>query len=478
MKNICPALALILLFFGSGCSPFAPEAGLPLPAGIPREFEGEEKAKDADAFIMYSRSDIKTGKWWNGFESRELNNLIDGAINGNFSVKEARARMLQARYQAVKAGAAAYPQGSLEAGLAHIEQENEALLANSLDEWSFGLTAGYELDLWGRIQAVIRGEEIGIQASREDLKTAMMSITGQVTESWIQLISLRKQQDLFKRQLRLQKQLLQLITKRFPLARSTALDIYQQQQAIERIEEALIPLKSREKILKRRIALLLGKSSLEDSKLTADNFPILSDIPRPGLPADLLAARPDIIAAGLRLKAAEWEIAAARADRLPALQLTASHTYSSDQLDSIFDSWLTNLAANLAGPVFDGGRRRAEVARARAEAEERLAVYYRTVFAAVKEVEDALTEEKRYRDTIESLEEQLDLAEKTIREARSRYLNAGGDFLNVLREELNILQVKQDLITAREDMIISRIQLHLALGGDWVDAYAAEAVAG
>ncbi len=303
----------------------------------------------------------------------------------------------------------------------------------------------------------------------EDLQTALMSVTGQIAEDWLSLISTRRQQQLFKEQIGLQKELLHLITLRFSLAKSTALDIYQQRQAIERIEAALIPLASKEENLKRQLALLLGRATLEDKRLSADQFPALPELPAVGLPADLLAARPDIRAAGLRLQASRWQIAAARADRLPALRLTASAAYNSDQFNTLFDNWLRNLAANLVMPVFDGERRQNEVKRRIGGCRRRTCrLWPNRVYCHSRDRGRFDRRKGATRDPCQP-EAAMELSERTIREARRRYLNGNSDFLNVLREELNAVQVRQQLIIAEEQMLRARVRLHEALGGTWTE---------
>ena len=460
MTNMRPSvLCIFFITTLSACAIFKPEGPAPpIPSNLPAQFS------------MYSEKTDHPVRWWQDFNSDELNGLIKEAITKNFSIKEAWARLEQASYTAMKTGAALYPKVSYEASRTYFERNNNSQAQVNSRDWSLGLSASYEVDLWGRVRAEKKSSYLLAQASEEDLKTAVMTVTGQIAELWIRLISNKKQQELFNRQLELQKQLLYLIKSRFPLAKSTALDIYQQQQSIEVIEASLIPLASDEGLIKRQLAFLLGKASMDDKKLIRD-FPDIPRIPALGLPADLLAARPDIRSAGLRLKSAEWEIAAARADRLPSLQLTAAHTYSSNEISSIFDNWLRNLAVNLAGPVFDGRQRRMEVERIRALADERLASYAKTVFAAIKEVEDSLADEQQYSRTMDSLKRQLLLSERTMREAKRRYLNGSSDFLNVLREQLNILMVRQNIITAEERMLIARINLYRALGGSWVNEY-------
>lgn len=414
--------------------------------------------------------DLST-EWWKDLRSEELNNLMAEAVNENFTVREAYARLSQARYAALKAGAAQWPTVSANAGATHTTSRSDTTKNLDNDAWSLGLSANYEIDLWGRIQAEKKGEALLATASAEDAKAALLSVSGQIAENWISLISTRQQQQLFQRQIELQRELLQLILLRFPLAKATALDIYQQQQSIEKLEAALIPIKSKENTIKRQLAFLLGKANIDPEQIQSERFPPLSELPGVGLPSQLLEQRPDILAAGLRLAAGQQDISVARAELLPTLKLTASHTFSSGGLSSLFDNWLRNLAANLVAPLLDGKRRHNELERVKAIVEERLAIYGRTVFTAIREVEDALADEKQYRDSIASLNRQQELSDRTIREARSRYLNGSSNFLNVLREELNVLQVEQDLITTEEKMLAARVRLHKALGGSWMNRY-------
>ncbi|MDD5760305.1 MAG: efflux transporter outer membrane subunit, partial [Desulfobulbaceae bacterium] len=379
----------------------------------------------------------RSTEWWRDLGSVELNTLMANALNDNFSVREAYARLTQAHYTALKAGAAEWPTLSANAGVGHTDSRSTTTPDLNTDNWLLGFSASYEVDLWGRVQAEKARESLLANASAADAKAALLSVSGQIAENWIALISTRRQQHLFEQQLTLQQELLHLILLRFPLAKATALDIYQQQQFIEKIKASLIPLTSKEKTLKRQLAFLLGKASIDNTQLQADAFPALPQLPGVGLPSDLLIQRPDVLAAGLRLAASQQDISVAKADLLPSLKLTASNTYSSNVLSSLFDNWLRNLAANMVVPLLDGNRRQNEVERTKALVEERLAIYGRTVFSAIREVEDALGDEQQQNDSITSLKLQQELSNVTIREARRRYMNGNSDFTNVLRSELN-----------------------------------------
>ena len=464
MKRLLAVLFLILVV--PACTMLQPAVtDKPLPEDFPSEFS------------LYSETADHDIAWWKTFQSRELDLLMQKSLPENFTVLEARARLDQARYAALKAGAYYYPELGFSSALGHQKMKEDGRSQVSNDEWLLGLNVAYEVDLWGRVRALKRSETEKYAASKEDLKTALMSVSGAVAENWIELIENRRHQDLLLQQLELQQKLLKLIIARFPLAKSTALDIYQQQQIVEKLQAELIPTVKNQEVIRRRLALLAGRATLNDEMLSERSFPEAGPLPALGLPADLLAARPDVRAAGLRLHSSEWEVAAARADRLPALRINASSNYFADNLSSLFDNWILNLAANLAGPIFDGGRRRAEVERVRAVVDERLALYRETVLNAVLEVEDALTREAQSSATLASLRKQLVLSRQTLREARRRYLNGSSDFINVLNEELNTLQLEHDIITQEKRFMLSRITLHLALGGSWLDEFSKEGLA-
>ncbi|MCK5916451.1 MAG: TolC family protein, partial [Deltaproteobacteria bacterium] len=259
------------------------------------------------------------GFWWESFKSSELNRLTELALTENFSVLIALSRIEQARYKALKAESWLYPEVGGGAGVGTQKLKHKNRDSISSDEWSLGLNASYEVDLWGRVRAVRTSENDKFVATREDLKAAMLSVSGALAETWVNLIENRKHEDLLEKQIELQKKLLQIIILRFPLAKATALDIYQQQQVVEKLQGSLIPVVNNQEILMRRLALLCGRTRLDESFLQTRLFPFVNEPPELGLPAEILAARPDIRAAGLRLKATEWEVVAARADRLPAL---------------------------------------------------------------------------------------------------------------------------------------------------------------
>ena len=182
-----------------------------------------------------------------------------------------------------------------------------------------------------------------------------------------------------------------------------------------------------------------------------------------------MAARPDVRAAGSRLRAADWQVSAARANRLPAVRLTGRATYSSGDLDILFDNWLLSLAGNLTAPIFDGKRRAAEVERTKAVVDERLWAYKRTVLTAIKDVEDALIIEEKQRQHIAAVKLQIDAARKALNEAGERYLKGLNDYLPVLTQIVSVQDLERDLIRRQAELLIARVSLFRSLGGTWMN---------
>ncbi|HQH67056.1 MAG TPA: TolC family protein, partial [Candidatus Hydrogenedentes bacterium] len=208
--------------------------------------------------------------------------------------------------------------------------------------------------------------------------------------------------------------------------------VYQQRQIVAGTESLLPPLEAALQTTLHELAVLLGQEPRTELGMVLAALPEVGPLPEPGLPAELLARRPDIRAAGLRLRSADWRVSVARADRLPALRLTGSASYGADDWDLVFDNWAATLAAGVTGPIFDAGQRKAEVERARAVVDERLAAYRESVLIAAKEVETALFEEVKQVEYIEALNRELDAVRNAHEQALLRYRKGSNDYLPVV----------------------------------------------
>jgi NodT family efflux transporter outer membrane factor (OMF) lipoprotein len=505
----CLALALGAALCLQACATFTPPVRGPETVALPADYQ------------LYGPTMETPDRWWEAFETPALNALVDEAIAGNLTLRQSAARLTQAVAVAQQNRAALFPQvgysGGTDARLNHQDagfggvpgpsaaQRIEALstliapgtgssatqilsdaerrlaaLQTVLTEdpknnqtvttksYGLGLTANYEVDLWGRLGALSEASLLDVTATQEDLFAAMQTVAGQVALTWLDLLQVRQTLRITQSQLETNRTTLELIELRFRKGLATALDVFQQRQAVAQTEAVIPPLEAQAQVLLHSLAVLLGKEPRAALDLGNEIFPEPRPLPEYGLPADLLARRPDVRATGLRLYAADWRVSAAQADRLPALQLSGGFGVDGDGINTVFDNWLTTLAASVTGPIFDAGQRDAAVMRTRAVVDERLNDYRLTVLTAVAEVENALVRIDRQQAFIVALRTQYETAESTHREALNRYRKGLSDYLPVLTALTNAQGLERDVIEAEHDLLVFRVQLHLALGGDWM----------
>jgi multidrug efflux system outer membrane protein len=460
VKVFGPICLAVILMLVSSCSPFKPQARQSPAGELPRSFS------------LYTAESQSLSRWWEVFHDPDLNTLITQALTDNLTIKEAWSRLNQARALAVQAGAALYPDltGTGRASFTRERTGNGSRETLSNQNHSLGFISSYELDLWGRIRSGRESALLEATASREDFNTVAMTLAAEVANRWVNIISQKMQKRLLERQLQVNLTYLELIELRFRKAMVSALDVYQQKQIVDDVRAEIPLVEAQEQLFRHELALLLGKPPQTVLNISRENVPEPMGIPAIGLPSDLLSARPDLRAAGMRLWAADWQVAVARANRLPAFSLTGQARYGDGDLDVLFDNWLLSLAGDLTAPIFDGRRRAAEVERSLAVVDENLAAYRRTVLTAIKEVEDALVSEAKQREHIKGLEKVLDTARKALKQAGNRYRNGLTDYLPVLTQLLKVQELERDLIQQQTNLVVARISLHRALGGTWMES--------
>jgi multidrug efflux system outer membrane protein len=442
-------LAIAFMLVMNGCSPFAPSKREP------------EKHLLPPAYSSPSQEWTPEQKWWETFNDPQLNNLIEEALGHNFSLGQSWARLRQAQALAAGSGAALYPEVDLEAGASTERWQTDA--TESVENYSLGLTGSYEIDLWGKIRSERQAARVSAEASREDLNTAAITLSANIVTRWIDIVSQRMQKQLLVRQLNANQTMLELVELRFRKSLASAVDVFQQRQLVERSRAQLPLVEQSERRLLNELALLLGRTPFSLPQIQARSFEIPADPPAAGIPTQLLANRPDIRAAARRLEAADWNVAAARADRLPQISLSAEAAYQAGKLSLLMDNWLTRLAANMTAPLFDGRRRASEVQRLQAVAAENLAAYRETVLTAMREVEDSLVDEAKLREHLKGLKAQLEAAQNALNEARRRYRNGLSDYLPVLTQLLTVQELERTRIQRRADLLTARVNLYRSL---------------
>ena len=447
-------VVLLLLAAGlAACASTTPRE--PVPPAVPERFSS-------------TGPDSLAGRWWQSLGDATLNRLVEQALADNLTLKGAYARLAQAEASARRAGAARFPSVDLQGAASRTEQSDDSPTRRDVTNLSVGAAASYELDLWGRLGSLSAAAALDREASREDLKTAAITLSAQVASVYYQLVEQRAQLRVLAAQLELNEQVLELVTLRFRRGQVKATDVLRQRQLVESTRGEMSLTRSRQAVFEHDLDILRGRPPGQTGTDRApEGFAPLPPLPQTGLPADLVRRRPDIRRAYLALLAADRRAAAAVAARFPRISLSAQGSTSGAEAGDLFHNWMANLAANLVMPLFDAGERGAEVDRSRAVTRERLHAYEQTVLTALAEVEDALVQERHQREYLDNLESQLSLTRDLVVRARDNYINGASSYLQVLDGLRTNQQLERSVLSATRQLVGLRVDLHRALGGGW-----------
>lgn len=479
LKNI---LFLLLSCSIISCTPFAPKQSNPvdvLSSPMPDYYnvfvlESNQKNKFADLKNENTKKELvaqSTKPWWEAFDSADLNLLQKTALSQSFDILTAWARLKQSAAVARKALGARMPDIDLTASTARTHQTTQeskdvSKTSSDVDSYNVGFAASYELDLWGRVAASHKAENLRLEASAQDVYSAAITVTASVADTWASLLGNRATVAVLKRQIEINRSLVEMQQTRFSNALAVSLDVLQQKEVLAASEAELPQLEQDAAIARSKLAILLGKLP-SDLPLFDENAPLpfLGKIPDQGLPIQILEMRPDIRSAWARLEAAHWDSSKAKAQRFPALTLSVSQAFSSPDSSLLFLNWATNLMAGLTLPFFDGGSLAAEERRVRAVAEEVTQTYIKTVAVAIQEVNDAIATDVAQQTRLSLLKKQFVLSQAASEGTLQSYLEGTDTFLRFVSQLKNTQNLERSLATQEVIVMNARITLYRVLGG-------------
>jgi len=436
----------------------------PSPApGAAASMPGHWAEDSASGAIPLSRD------WWNGFGSVELSGLVEGALAANPDLAIAAERIRQAEAQVRIAGASLFPALNLGADTSRHESRPPGGQWRGESSSGLGLSASYEVDLWGGIAAGVRSTEWSLRASRFDRETVRLTLVSGVAGGYFQLLAVRGRLAITNENLGTAERVLALVEARFRNGAVTPLDVARQRSAVLSQRASIPPLQAQESQTLYALAILIGKAP---QNFGAAGPPIGAiSVPgvTPGIPADLLVRRPDIAAAEAQLQAANANVATARAELLPRISLTGSAGLASGVLLNVLNAPTAalSLGAGLAQSIFDAGRLRAQVEITASRERELVEGYRRVILAALADVETALAAGARTAQQ-ETLQAQVVVeAREAQRIAEVRYREGVDDLISVLDAQRTLFQAQDQVAQVRLARLQASVALYKALGGGW-----------
>jgi NodT family efflux transporter outer membrane factor (OMF) lipoprotein len=405
-------------------------------------------------------------KWWESFNDFQLNTLIEEALGQNFTIRAAWDRLSQAEEIAIKSGAALLPNADYLANARRTRQDVSDIVSYTSD-YSLGLIASYEVDLWGRVRSSQQAAVLDAEAAKETVNAAAITLSAAIAKTWYQLAEAKQQEVVVTNQLNTNQKVLDIITLQFKQGQINAADVFRQRQLIESSRGQLILAKETIVLLQHQLSLLIGKNPRQYWAQDAIELFTPEQLPEISIPSDVLQRRPDVAVAYKTIQAADLRVASAVADQYPRISISATAETSAARASDLFDDWLGNLVGNAAGPLFDAGLRKAEVARIRAVLSQTINEYGQATLQAIKEVEDAINREHYQRQTISNFQAQLTLARQTSESTKVNYLNGQLDYLRVLEALVSQQSLERNELASRRILIEHRIDLCRAIAGSW-----------
>lgn len=445
------AISAVLVFL-SGCS-LTPDYQRPdINASAWREVQISQNAEIA-------------ADWWTGFESAELNALMERALTNNNNLQASLQRIEQARANLKIAGASLLPSADVTAS--YMSGSTQAMNITDMrnkgiPEFTADAGISYELDLFGANRARVDAAEAGLNGTRYAHDALALIIMGDVAQNYFNVLNLKERVRIANDNLRATEDLLEVAEARFQTGARTQLDITRQETQVARAKAAVTALEQELALAQNTLAVLIGELP-QSFNVSGKNIDALL-LPDPAAlqPAALLERRPDIKSMEAMLIAANADIGAARAAFYPSVNIGPSLLLAANP-----SAKALTLAGSVIAPIFQGGRLEGNLDRVTARQRELAENYQQTVLVAFQEAENAITKVQKTKEREQSLRQAVSKARKAYDIAEQQYSLSVIDFQDVLDAQRTLLESEDQYEQARYKTLAARVELFKAMGGGW-----------
>jgi NodT family efflux transporter outer membrane factor (OMF) lipoprotein len=415
-----------------------------------------------------------SSEWWRGFNSPQLDSLMAEAEAANFDIGAAVARVREADAQTRIAGAPLLPAVGA-AGNIERTRPSDAASGNSIlpatDSTLINpaITVSYQLDFWGKNQASLEAAEALAKASRYNRQTVQLTVEASVASTYFSILALRDRLAVAQANIDSGNEILNALREEENVGTATALDVAQQETVVATQEAEVPPLAEQLQQSVDALAILLGKTPAAMAEFTGTLGDIAQPAVAPGLPSELLARRPDVAAAEAQLVSANANIRVARAAYFPSINLTAAGGVASVALAGLFGSTggIYTLAAGVTAPIFEGGAIEGQVQLTKAQYEELLQDYRKSVVSAFSNVEDALAATQQTTRQVARQQIAVDKARNAYDISKAQLEAGTVNLLTVLNTENALFPAEDTLVQAKLARLQALVNLFEALGGGW-----------
>ena len=419
-------------------------------------------------------------EWWRAFDDPELERLVERGLDYNSDLIIAAQRLREARAAFRSSRANQLPDIGVFIDGARgrtpvVDPSNQSIVDTAtVEDGSYGVSVGYEVDLWGRLAAQTEAERQRYLAQGYTLAALRLAIAAELVRGYLQGQALIDNRAVLEQNVRVLEDQLRLSQRRYELGAISELDLQSFRSELEDSRAQLAEVTQQERATERALLVLAGelptKEALTDLNIRPEGM-APADLPTvpTGLPSSLLERRPDLRAAESDLAGAGADLTAAKRAWFPNLVITGAAGEVSSNLSSLFSDGLSvwSITASLTQAIFDGGRRSAAIEASDARREQLVETYRDTVRGAFTEVVDALDARRAAAEVHRSRTAQSAALQTAVRLAQRRYDEGYADYLEVLDARRSLLQSRLAVAEARRRGGAAYVDLALAVGGGW-----------
>ncbi len=476
-QRMCTGLLLLASISGCVVGPNYRPPQVPVPVAWS---EAQPRAAEARTAAM--------SQWWTTFHDPVLESLIARAVQSNWDLRTAAARVREARAQRGVVAADLWPLINVSGSYTRQRRsENVPVLpsgavssttggvkpSSQVEQNLFqsGFDASWELDLFGGVRRSIEAANAGLAAAQEALRNTLVSLLAEVARNYVEVRGFQRPLAIAQENIQSQRETLALTRVRFDAGLTSELDVVQAASQLATTQSQIPPLETSLKQGILRLGVLLGQEpgALLRELSTAAPIPTVPPEVPVGLPAELLRRRPDVRQAERQLAAATARIGVAVADLYPKLSLTGLLGLESVTLADLPKgaSRFWAVGPTLRWPIFDAGRIRANIAVQDARTDRQLSTYEQMVLTAFEDVENALVAYSREQVRRAQLADAVEANRRAVELSNELYLRGLGTFLNMLDSERALFSSQSDLAQSETTVSTDVVALYKALGGGW-----------
>jgi outer membrane protein, multidrug efflux system len=416
--------------------------------------------------------------WWQLYREPELDRLIATATESNQTLRQAVARVDEARALARVAGSFLYPTISSNPRFSHTRYSanrdstvtgRQVPQGVTVNDWLIPINLTYEIDVWGRVRRSFESARAQAKASEDDVGVVRLIVETDVTRFYYTLRSLDAQAQILEQTVVAYREQVRFVSVQLRTGLVSPIVVAQAQAQLQTTLAQQRDILRARAVLEHALAILCGRPAPSFAVAVNPLGEVSPPAVPPGLPAQLLARRPDVAEAEQNLVAANAQIGVATAEFYPRFTLTSSAGFQSADISTVF-TWQSRVASILPSvsiPIFEGGRLRANLDATEARYRQAVAAYTNQILIAYGDVEDALTDLHALTDIVGSLREAVSASQDYLRFAQAQFKYGLVDYLIVIDAERTLLANQLSLAQAVNLQMGASIQLIKALGGGW-----------